>query len=349
MKRLFILLLIPIAYVITWIASSFPSFTESFLSLGIYKYYSQIVGFVFGLVPISVAEVMLVGGVLTLVGTLIFSTIKSIKNKTYKPAMNYLMNVAVSASIVYFLFVISCGVNYYRYNFEHYYDGEQRNYSTEELQELCEYLILTGGEIRESIEDFDVSVYEISDMANESFSDLSEQYSVFSASYSKPKPITLSPWMSYTKITGFFFPFTFEANVNVDVPKYQIAATMLHEKAHQYGFMREDEANFISYLSGKDSEYDVVRYSVYMMASVYAMNSLYSVDRDAFSESYSFYSEKQLSDKAESSAYWEKYRDTVVAETFTQVNDTYLKANGQTDGVVSYGKVTELLLMDYFS
>jgi len=43
------------------------------------------------------------------------------------------------------------------------------------------------------------------------------------------------------------FPFTFEANVNVDIPPYQIPSTMLHELSHLRGFMREDEANFISY------------------------------------------------------------------------------------------------------
>ncbi|MFI3207361.1 MAG: DUF3810 domain-containing protein [Clostridia bacterium] len=351
MKRLFLLLLVPLGYVLTLISSSFPDFTESFISLGFYKIYSQVISFIFGLFPFSVAEFSLVFGVLAIVGLLIYSAYKSIRYKQAKSILSYVKNLAVTASVVYFVFVISCGLNYNRYNFEYYYGTEKETYTAEQLAELCVYLVTTGGEIGETLteEDYNFSAYELSDMSFESFSSFKEQYSVFDATYSKPKPIILSALMSNTEITGFFYPFTIEANVNVDIPSYQIPFTMMHEEAHQYGFMREDEANFISWLAGKNSDYNFVRYSVYMQASVYAMNSLYEVDQDAFNEIYSLYTDKQMADKIESSEYWEQFRDTVVSDTFNQINDNYLKANGQEDGVISYSKVTELLLMDYFT
>ena len=57
--------------------------------------------------------------------------------------------------------------------------------------------------------------------------------------------------MSRTEITGIFIPFTMEANVNVDIPDYSLGSTMCHELAHLHGFIREDEANYISYLACK--------------------------------------------------------------------------------------------------
>ena len=41
--------------------------------------------------------------------------------------------------------------------------------------------------------------------------------------------------------------------------------------------------------------------------------------------------------------FWSEY-DGSVAEVANMVNDTYLKANGQKQGVKSYGKMTDLLV-----
>ena len=45
--------------------------------------------------------------------------------------------------------------------------------------------------------------------------------------------------------------------------------------------------------------------------------------------------------------YWDKYRETVTAKASSAINDTYLKANNQTDGEKSYGRVVDLMIADY--
>ncbi|WP_276929276.1 DUF3810 family protein, partial [Herbinix luporum] len=45
--------------------------------------------------------------------------------------------------------------------------------------------------------------------------------------------------------------------------------------------------------------------------------------------------------------YWAKYEDTVVSTVSNKINDTYLKANAQSDGVKSYGRMVDLLLAKY--
>ena len=45
-------------------------------------------------------------------------------------------------------------------------------------------------------------------------------------------------------------------------------------------------------------------------------------------------------------AYWEQFEGQV-AEIADNINDTYLKAQNQTDGVQSYGRVVDLLLAKY--
>jgi hypothetical protein len=45
--------------------------------------------------------------------------------------------------------------------------------------------------------------------------------------------------------------------------------------------------------------------------------------------------------------YWDQFENKKAAEVANKVNDTYLKANEQEDGVQSYGRVVDLLLAEY--
>ena len=50
-----------------------------------------------------------------------------------------------------------------------------------------------------------------------------------------------------------------------------------------------------------------------------------------------------LKDLQANNSFWDKY-DGITAEVADRVNDIYLKANRQIDGVKSYGKVVDLML-----
>jgi hypothetical protein len=95
-----------------------------------------------------------------------------------------------------------------------------------------------------------------------------------------------------------------------------------------------------------NSGYDDFSYSGTMLALVYAMNSLYYEDYDAYLNLYDRYSPEVRNDLKYSSNYWKNY-ETKVAEISDRVNDSYLKANNQDDGVKSYGRMVDLLLAYY--
>ena len=46
--------------------------------------------------------------------------------------------------------------------------------------------------------------------------------------------------------------------------------------------------------------------------------------------------------------FWDRFEGKT-AEVSTKVNDTYLKAHSQTDGVLSYGRMVDLMLADFYS
>ena len=181
--------------------------------------------------------------------------------------------------------------------------------------------------------------------AQEAFEALSEEYPLVTGGYGKPKPVLLSRLMSWCNITGVFFPFTFEANVNNDIPDYSIPSTMCHELSHLRGFMREDEANFIGYLACCRSDNPELQYSGLMLAFIHANNALYSADAATASAIYAELCEGTQRDLAANSAYWKQFEGPV-AEISSSVNNAYLQANGQEEGVRSYGRMVDLLLAE---
>jgi hypothetical protein len=72
-------------------------------------------------------------------------------------------------------------------------------------------------------------------------------------------------WLgNYVGFTGYYNPFTGEAQVNTTVPKFLQPFTASHEVAHQLGYAKEMEANFVGYLAASHSTDTLFRYSVYL-------------------------------------------------------------------------------------
>jgi hypothetical protein len=356
-KRIYLLVLIPISLVLTYAAKESSYFAEQIFARHIYKWISQIISAVTGLVPFSIAEILVVVFPVAVLVITLWFIVKMLadKNNRTERLLKGILNVLCVGSIILFSYTILGGLNYYRNTFSSYSKLEIQDSSIEELYSLTQSLALQADDLRAQVpctdEDgvFKLSEnsYRLAKDANEAYRLLAEDYPVLSGFYGSPKPVILSGLMSTTEITGIFFPFTMEANVNVDIPDYSIPSTMLHELAHLRGFMREDEANFLAYLAGMKSDNVEFRYSSTMLALVIAGNALYEQNPDMYFEIRDLYSEGVLKDIRANSAYWQKYEDTVISTVSNKINDTYLKANAQADGVKSYGRMLDLLLAKY--
>jgi hypothetical protein len=357
LKRIYLLLLFPLSFLLIFIAKTSIFFAEQIYALHIYKWLSQIISLITGLVPISLAELLIIILPIVLIILLIKFIIRIYRDREARKVnlAKGLINVLCMVSVLLFLFTILAGLNYYRYPFSYYSNLEIDKYSLEELYDMTSQLAVQANDLRSSIpqvnEDgvfkLSMSKYKLAKEANKAMRKLSKEYPVFKGLYGSPKPILLSKLMSYTEITGIFIPFTMEANVNVDVPDYTIPFTMCHEMAHQRGFMREDEANYIGYLVGMSSDNVELMYSSTMYALVTSGNALYRQAPDLYFEIISSYSEGVVKDIRANINYWSKYEDNVISVISDKVNDTYLKANSQSDGVKSYGRMVDLLLAKY--
>ena len=179
------------------------------------------------------------------------------------------------------------------------------------------------------------------------FEGAAELYPFLDGEALRPKPIHFSRIMSYLDFTGFFFPMTGEANLNMESPVFLLPSTSQHEIAHQRGVAMEQECNFVAVLSCLESEYADFRYAGAALAYIYLGNALAGADYEAYTEIYYSLSDTVRADFKAQSAYWDEFRDSAAQKASNTVYDSFLKSNGQELGMQSYGACVNLLVHYY--
>lgn len=352
-KRIWLFLLLPLSLAFSYAASRQPDWAEWY-AVTIYPVFSLGENRITSLVPFSIMELLLAILIVLLPALLIRLIVRLVRRRQERKTLllRALASLLCAAGIISFWFTITCGINYSRYPFAQVSGLTVRPSSAEELKALCTELAQEANRDRTGIETDSQGVAVLPDRkvaaetAREVMDSMEARYPTLKSGYGAPKAVMASRLMSYLNTTGIYFPFTMEANVNVDAPAYGIPATMLHELSHMRGYMREDEANFIAYLAGRNSTNPGFSYSGTMLAFIYANNALYSADQKAGQETYALLDAGAQKDLAAASAYWKQFEGPA-AKVAAKVNDSYLKSNRQEDGVKSYGRMVDLLLADY--
>lgn len=348
------LLLLPIGLLLLALARFVPGFADGYYNI-IYKPLGGIFGSITGILPFSFMEAGICSAVLLLFEWIIRLVLKAKEGKevVLKYFCSVLKNIVSIACVIFFLFAVFSGTNYYRAGFAEKTGLRVEKSSVDELYELCVFLLDEASESGENLlhKESGETVFAPTDVqmarrAKEEFEDFAAEYDFMDMGFGKfgtPKPVFFSGVMAYLQISGVYSPYTFEANVCTAGPDFLRGSTMMHEQSHLRGFMNEAEANFIAYLACAESDDDYFRYSGNCHALLYSMNALYSADYERWYELRLQYPEYLDADMRAQNAYVDAH-DTKVAEVSDAVNDTYLKLNDQQDGTRSYGKMVDLLL-----
>lgn len=349
----FILTIIIILNVISRNSLSF----STWYSENIYPFFVNTLGRFFSIFPFSVFEFLIYIFILSFATGVFVNTFYFIKKRINPFKSHYfkkfLLDLFIFTVCIFSIFTLTAGINYHREPFSKYSGLTVNKYSSDDLYVLCEYLIEKTNALSEKIptdkNGLCILPKDSEKTAVDSMKKLGDSYEVLSGYYPFPKYVLFSEFMSYQLITGIYSPFTIEANYNNHSTAAFIPATMCHELSHLKGFMKEDEAEFISYLACRISDNVVFQYSGYLNALVHSMNALYkSTDRDVYMQLRSKFSPQINAELLSDSYYWDNYSGPI-AEISNKTNDTYLKANAQTDGVKSYGRMVDLLLADFIS
>ncbi len=149
--------------------------------------------------------------------------------------------------------------------------------------------------------------------------------------------------LSRLQLSGYYFPWTGEAQINAEMPRTLWPRVAAHEKAHQQGFARENEATVMGVLMCLRSTDPLVFYSGALGLYVNFDRELARLDRETRVRVWAMLPERVGADFRNEAAFW-KAHDGAAGAVSEKVNDTYLKAQGVGSGVRSYGETTRLIL-----
>ena len=306
----------------------------------------------FGIAPFSVAEFLVAAAILFSIYYVIASVVAVIRTKDKLLIFFRRFLGALCAVVsVYLGMCLMLGTTYYSDTFIDKSGMDARGGTVDELYRVtklfAEKASETGARVsRDENGVFNEPLDKIFGNTRGLYSTAEKEFPFLEGPERKPKRLLSSRVFSYLNFTGFYFPFTAEANINVECPSAIIPVTIAHEMAHQRGIASEREANFAAIAASVTSGKPEYEYSGWLLGYIYLSNELYARDYDRFEEVYYSLSKGVTADMKVNNEYWARH-ETKISEISDQAYDSFLKDNGQNTGIQSYDEVVNLLLAYY--
>ena len=152
-----------------------------------------------------------------------------------------------------------------------------------------------------------------------------------------------STLLSYMGFAGYLNPFTLESQVNSNIPKLNYSTTAAHEMAHQLGIASETEANFVAYQTTITHPDPFIKFAGYSFALGYCYNELLKANSDSAKKKIARLNKGVLKNYQQLSIFWKKFKNPF-EPYFKKSYDTYLKANGQQKGILSYNEMVSMVV-----
>ncbi|MBP3941935.1 MAG: DUF3810 domain-containing protein [Christensenellaceae bacterium] len=353
LKR-FLYFLIPLsAFILYELCHQNPYLTEKIYSSQVYPVLSGIFSYMAKYLPISLAEFLLYAAVIFAVIFVVYIFAALFRKKDFKDkifAFFYrLQTLAIICGCIYGFFVFFWSLNYARMPLVSHMGYEASLYSAEELGNLTFKLIDRANELRQMVNEDENGYFIMQTDKRESMKKADDIYENNALSFMKKggmtsiKTHTVPKLLSFGNIQGIYSPFTFEPNVNTDMPDLYFGASCCHEYAHFKGFCREDEAEFIAFYVCYMSDDIDFRYSGTMTALIHALSALRKADNEKYLQAREMICDGIWRDFSQHNLYWDDFEGKA-EEVSEAINDNYLKSNKQESGVKSYGRMLDILL-----
>jgi hypothetical protein len=327
--------------------NAFPHFVNQFYSEGLYRIVCFILHVLLGWLPFSVGDVLYIAIVAYLLYAIVHLLILLFK-KQFKPAGVYLLQIIIGFQTVIVLFYMCWGLNYFRPSAAERLDLQDTSYTLTDVKAVTRMLVDSVNASRNALTRADLNqqnkaIYSTAVNAINGLSNTSAHFKTFMPGV---KPSMISPLLNYLSTSGYYNPFTGEAQINWQMPIFDRPFTACHEMSHQMGFGREDEANFVGYIAGIHSPDRLLKYSAYYEGATEFLHYLRRRDTMAHHELKAMLNASVRQDLKADSAYWEGYAGQIglISGRFY---DSFLKANNQPAGLRTYNRMIRLTMAWY--
>lgn len=344
-----ILLTLIVIFLIKIFASS-SFWVEKYYTSFFFPEFSNLLRIFTGWLPVSVGDILyfLAGSWLLykIVHVLIKLFRKQYKGKTL---LTSVVKIFLTAMVIYIIFNLFWGLNYNRKGIAYQLNLARTGYDTDDLKNIGQLLIQKVNQRKQAL----INKQEIYPNNKELFSRAyncyrqSEQlYPFLQYNNRSVKSSLYGRLGNYLGFTGYYNPFSGEAQLNTTIPRFLLPYTTCHEIAHQLGYAKEDEANFAGYLSATSSTDTLFHYSAYLDLFLYANRELFFVDSVSAKGAYKQLLPQVRADLNEFREFLLSHRNPV--EPFiTWLYSKYLRANQQPEGMRTYNEVVADLIAFY--
>lgn len=321
---------------------------EQKISRGIYPFIADRLSTLNEPFSIAMGEIVIVV-LASLMLILIFLMLIYIFKKRYSRAVVFGLTLVLLITWNLFYFQLCFGINNYRETMEILFDLGDTKITEENLTATYTYLVAKTNEakIEAMNSSAELSLENILLTAYKGYENLGKNYPFISTSKVRVKPLLISPLFSSSGYTGIYLYFVGEPTINSMPPLFSLGYVACHEIAHQKGFSSENDANFIGFLACLNHENPWFKYSGYEAAMTYVGNSLYNTNKETYMELSKARSKAVVDDLIMEQKFWSSHIVEKNQEIHNTINDSFLKANNQPEGIVSYSRVTELLVKAY--
>ncbi len=264
------------AFAVQTLASLAPETVESVYSQTAYYYLVRWLSAANKFVSKPLGELLFVGIILWYIGFTLWYLGRAFRRETnlVDVLKVLVLQVAWLFTFAFAAFLLMWGLNYQRQPIEERMDLERRAEGRQELIDVGRRIIdgiNRNYSTRDAVAATGTSLMTVSQpklfqSIENSFQLENSLGAASQGGFSDPKPLIFSKVATWLDIRAVYIPYTGEATYNENLLDCDLPFAIAHAKAHQRGFAREDEANFIAFLACIKSNEPYVRYSGFLHA-----------------------------------------------------------------------------------
>lgn len=316
----------------------YPGEVDEYYSRGIYPVIAGIISRLSSFIKYSLWDIFWIFLSLFVLTGLVLVFLRRIK-----PG-KYLLRFAQMLCILYSLFYLTWGFNYFRSDIKTRLGWSSAGSGEESFRSVLDSLIVSAN--RTFINISPSEYREIDEALERSYSRCAD---ILALNYPNgrrpPKTILVSSYFAKSGVSGYFGPFFNEVHINHYQLPVDYPFVVAHEKAHQFGLANEAEANLAAFIICTNSDDRRLQYSGYMHLLIYFLND--ARDIPGYQTFTGKIDKQVMEDILNREKYYDKLRNRKLDEIQTAANDVYLKTQNITKGVKNYNKVVALAISWY--
>lgn len=340
---LLILLTILIKFV-SW----YPGWVEANYTRGVYPVISKVLRFLLGWIPISIGDILYIALIIIIVYkvcTFFRLLFKRKLNRKY-----FILALQQGIFIFLFLYVsfnLLWGLNYNRKGIAYQLNLEVKKYTIEDLDTLTSVLLERVNHYAETVTEQQRGTFnrkkKLFNAAILAYGEAEKQYPFLQYQPASVKPSLFSYLGNYLGFQGYYNPYSGEGQVNTTIPRFLEPYVTTHEIAHQLGYAKENEANFVAFLVCRAYDNSAFRYSLYYDLYHYAIVEVYRRDT-ALGKSFQEKLHPQVKkDRKSYKDFYNRYKNPIEPIIMWGYGE-FLKANNQPAGKMTYNEVVAWLV-----